>query len=69
VPFERTGGELLFNAIAQRYERRSVLVKTNLALSEWPKVVDGNKKLTTALLDRYASRGCHNHQGQELDQY
>ncbi len=30
VPFERTGGELLFNLLADRYERRSTIVTTNL---------------------------------------
>lgn len=51
VPFERAGGELLFNLFAKRYSQRSCIVTTNLMFSEWVSVF-GCEKLTTALLDR-----------------
>jgi DNA replication protein DnaC len=51
VPFSQHEGELLFNLLADRYERRATVVTSNLSFGEWVQVF-GNEKLTLALLDR-----------------
>lgn len=51
VPLHRHGAELLFNVIAGCYERRSVIVTTNLEFGQWNTVLADNR-LTAALIDR-----------------
>jgi DNA replication protein DnaC len=55
VPFSKTGAELLFEFFAERYERGSVLVTTNLPFDQWVEVM-GSERLTGALLDRLTHR-------------
>lgn len=55
VPLSKTGAELLFETMSQRYERGSVLVTSNLPFEEWTTVL-GSERLTGALLDRLTHR-------------
>lgn len=54
VPFDREGGELLFNLLSGRHRSTSTVITSNLPFSEWTKVFGGDEKLTAALLDRLA---------------
>jgi DNA replication protein DnaC len=54
VPFDREGGELLFNLLSSRHRVSSTIITSNLAFSEWTKVFGGDEKLTGAVLDRLA---------------
>jgi len=51
VPLSKTGAELLFETISQRYERSSTLIPSNLPFDEWTEIF-GSERLTGALLDR-----------------
>ena len=51
VSLSRGGVELLFRVFADRYERGSLLVTSNLPFSEWGQIFQG-ERMTAALLDR-----------------
>lgn len=51
IPFSKQGAELLFQVLAERHERGSVIITTNLGFSDWTQVF-GDPTLTAALLDR-----------------
>jgi DNA replication protein DnaC len=49
------GAEFLFQVIADRSERKAVILTTNLPFSEWTQVIP-NPRLCKALLDRITDR-------------
>ncbi len=57
LSFSRFGAELLFQVFADRYERKSLLLTSNLPFGDWVQVFQG-ERLTAALRDRLTHR-CH----------
>lgn len=55
VPFSKAGAELLFEVVSRAYERRSLIVTTNLPFESWTEVM-GSERLTGAMLDRLTHR-------------
>lgn len=51
VPLSKSGAELLFEIISQRYERGSIIITSNLPFDEWTEIF-GSERLTGAILDR-----------------
>jgi DNA replication protein DnaC len=51
VPFSKEGAELLFQVLAERHEKKAVIITTNMGFGDWTKIF-GDPNLTGALLDR-----------------
>ena len=51
VPFSKEGAELMFQVLAERHEKKPVVITTNLGFGDWTQIF-GDPTLTAALLDR-----------------
>lgn len=51
VPLHKDGAELLFQVISDCYEKRSIIITSNLEFSQW-NTIFGDNRLTAALIDR-----------------
>ena len=51
VPFHQDGADLLFQVVSRCYERKSMIITTNLEFGRWNTVL-GDNRLITAIVDR-----------------
>ena len=51
IPLHKDAAELLFQVVSDSYERRSMIITSNLEFSHWNSVF-GDNRLTAALVDR-----------------
>lgn len=51
LSYDNRNADLLFQVVSRRYEKRSLVLTTNLPFKEWPTVFP-NSACTTALIDR-----------------
>ena len=56
VPLDRQGAQLLFRIISDSYERRSIMITTNLEFSKWGSVLTDDQ-MAAAMIDRLAHHG------------
>ena len=52
LPIDKTGADILFQVISQRYEQGSIVLTTNQPYKHWPKIFNNDSTLTSAVLDR-----------------
>jgi DNA replication protein DnaC len=56
VPIDKQGAHLLFRVISDSYERRSLIITTNLEFSKWGSIFTDDQ-MAAAMIDRLAHYG------------
>jgi DNA replication protein DnaC len=51
IPFSKEGAQLIFQILAERHERKPVIITTNKGFGDWTQIF-GDPSMTAALLDR-----------------
>jgi DNA replication protein DnaC len=57
VPLERVGAQLLFELVSECYERKSIIINTNIEFSRWVNIFY-DEQMTGAIIDRLLHH-CH----------
>ncbi len=57
LPIDKRGADLLFQVVAARYERGSIVLSTNRAFRDWGTIFDVDNTLATAMIDRLMHHG------------
>jgi len=57
VPLERVGAQLLFEVVSECYERKSLIINTNIEFSRWVNIFY-DEQMTGAIIDRLLHH-CH----------
>jgi DNA replication protein DnaC len=52
LPIDKAGADLLFQVISLRYEQGAIVITSNRAFKDWPKIFNNDSTLTAAILDR-----------------
>lgn len=56
VPIDRRGADLLFQAVSESYETKSLIITTNLPFSRWGEVLT-DEQMAAAVVDRLVHHG------------
>jgi DNA replication protein DnaC len=52
LPIDKTGADLLFQIISQRYEKGSTIITSNRSYKKWHEIFNNDATMTSAALDR-----------------